>query len=224
MKKTGLVIIASILFAGCTLIKQTETNLNMNNQNQSVVVATSQPSSDKASSTATQSAKMAVLKTSLGDISVELYSDKVPVTVANFVALSEGTVDWVDPRTGQKQTGVPYFKDIIFHRVIKDFMIQGGDITGTGMGGPGYRFKDEFDQSLVFDEPGILAMANSGPNTNGAQFFITTVATPWLNGKHTIFGKVVKGMDVVKKIEAVETGANDKPKVDVLLKEVVIER
>ena len=155
----------------------------------------------------------ATIKTSLGDIKVELYPDKAPKTVANFVGLAEGT-----------KTGKPFYNGVIFHRVIKDFMIQGGDPLGTGMGGPGYKFEDEIDSSLTFDAPGILAMANSGPNTNGSQFFITIVPTPWLNGKHTIFGKVISGQDIVTKIENTPVGPNDKPVTPVTIQSISIGR
>src|SRR3989338_7804044 len=155
----------------------------------------------------------ATIKTSLGDIKIQLFADKAPKTVANFVGLAEGT-----------KTGKPLYAGTIFHRVIKDFMIQGGDPLGTGTGGPGYKFEDEIDPSLTFDAPGILAMANSGPNTNGSQFFITIVPTPWLNGKHTIFGKVISGQDIVTKIEAVKTDANDRPVTPVPLISVAIDR
>ncbi|MEK7064205.1 MAG: peptidylprolyl isomerase [Patescibacteria group bacterium] len=155
----------------------------------------------------------ATLKTTLGDIKVELFANQAPKTVANFVGLAEGT-----------KTGKPFYAGTIFHRVIKDFMIQGGDPLGTGMGDPGYKFEDEFNSSLNFDGPGYLAMANSGPNTNGSQFFITIISTPWLNGKHTIFGKVISGQDVVDKIVNVKTGANDRPETPVVLQSVLIER
>ncbi len=155
----------------------------------------------------------ATIKTSLGDIKIQLFADKAPKTVANFVGLAEGT-----------KTGKPLYVGTIFHRVIKDFMIQGGDPLGTGMGGPGYKFEDEIDSSLTFDTPGILAMANSGPNTNGSQFFITTAPTTWLNGKHTIFGKVVSGMDIVTKIENTPVGENDKPVTPVTIESISIER
>jgi len=167
---------------------------------------------------------IATLSTSLGQIKIELYPDKAPQTVANFVGLAEGSKDWTDPRSGALQTGKSLYAGTIFHRVIPDFMIQGGDPLGQGIGGPGYKFEDEIDTSLAFDGPGYLAMANSGPNTNGSQFFITTVATPWLNGKHTIFGKVIQGQDIVKKIESVATDANDKPVKPVTLESVTIER
>lgn len=134
------------------------------------------------------------MATSKGDILLQLYPDKTPLTVANFVGLAEGTKD------SNRGKGVHFYDGLTFHRVISNFMIQGGDPQGNGRGGPGYTFPDEFDPSLHFDGPGVLAMANSGSNTNGSQFFITHVATPWLNGRHTIFGKVVKGQDVVNAI------------------------
>ena len=154
----------------------------------------------------------ATIKTNLGSMRIQLFPDKAPNTVANFVGLAEGT-----------KTGKPFYNGVIFHRVIKDFMIQGGDPLGTGMGGPGYKFEDEIDSSLTFDAPGILAMANSGPNTNGSQFFITTVPTTWLNGKHTIFGKVSSGMDIVSKIENTSVGPNDKPVTPVTIQSIFIE-
>ena len=165
----------------------------------------------------------AVMDTSMGRIVIELFPDKAPKTVENFVGLAEGTKEWTDPRTGEKSTE-PLYDGTIFHRVIPQFMIQGGDPLGQGTGGPGYKFEDEFDPSLKFDKPGLLAMANSGPNTNGSQFFITQVPTPHLNNHHTIFGQVVEGQGVVNSIVGVPRGPNDKPMADVVLEKVTILR
>jgi len=165
----------------------------------------------------------AVLETSKGTITCVLYPKQAPKTVANFAALAEGTKEWTDPKTGQK-TKKPLYAGTIFHRVIPDFMIQGGDPLGVGMGGPGYEFEDECVKSLAFDKPGVLAMANAGPNTNGSQFFITVAATPWLNGRHTIFGRVTAGQGVVDAISKVKRGPNDAPVEPVVLKSVKIVR
>jgi len=143
-----------------------------------------------------------VMDTSMGRITCQFYQKQAPNAVANFIGLAEGTKDWTDPTTNKVQHHKRYYDGTTYHRVIPEFMIQGGDPTGTGMGGPGYAFDDEFDPNLNFDRPGRLALANSGPNTNGSQFFVTTVPCSWLNGKHTIFGEVLLGMDVVKKIES----------------------
>jgi len=159
--------------------------------------------------------------TALGEIVIKLYPDKAPLTVENFADLAKGDKMFLDPSTRQ-QVKRPFYNGLTFHRIIKNFMLQGGCPIGNGTGGPGYSFKDEFDSSLVFDRPGLLAMANSGPGTNGSQFFITTVPTPWLNNKHTIFGEVIEGMNVVKKIEAVKTGPGDRPLEAVVLEEVII--
>jgi peptidyl-prolyl cis-trans isomerase A (cyclophilin A) len=166
----------------------------------------------------------ATIHTSEGDIPIELFHQQAPETVANFVGLAEGTKQWVDPSTGKVVTERSLYQGTVFHRVIKNFMLQGGDPLGNGTGGPGYRFKDEFDPTLVFDGPGILAMANAGPGTNGSQFFITHAATPHLNGAHTIFGKVTIGMEVVDKIANTPTAPNDRPLEEVMIEEVVIER
>ena len=141
----------------------------------------------------------AVFHTSRGNIVVKLFEKEAPKTVANFVGLATGKQEWVDPRNGQKSKAKLY-DGTVFHRVIPQFMIQGGDPLGTGTGGPGYRFEDEFQSGRKFDRPGLLAMANAGPNTNGSQFFITEVPTPHLNNRHTIFGEVVKGQDLVPQI------------------------
>lgn len=156
------------------------------------------------------------IQTTKGNLIVKFEDKKSPVTVANFVGLAEGKID-----NKSKAKGVPFYDGTIFHRVIKDFMIQGGDPQGTGMGDPGYKFEDE-KNDLKHTGKGILSMANSGPNTNGSQFFITEVATPWLDGKHTIFGEVVKGDDVIDAIANVEKGAQDKPKTDIVLEKVSI--
>lgn len=156
------------------------------------------------------------LQTSKGNMLVKLEDKKSPVTVANFVGLAEGKID-----NKAKGKGVPYYDGTIFHRVIENFMIQGGDPQGTGMGDPGYKFEDE-KNDLKHTGKGILSMANSGPNTNGSQFFITQVATPWLDGKHTIFGKVVSGENIIDEIAKVEKNAQDKPKTDVVLHKVSI--
>ncbi len=142
----------------------------------------------------------ATFQTSMGTLVVKLFPEKAPITVENFVGLAEGTKEWTDPRTGQKQSGKPLYDGTMFHRVIPDFMIQGGDPLGTGTGGPGYRFQDEIGPDNKFSKPGLLAMANAGPGTNGSQFFITEVPTPWLDKGHTIFGEVVKGGELVPKI------------------------
>jgi peptidyl-prolyl cis-trans isomerase A (cyclophilin A) len=157
-----------------------------------------------------------VFETSLGEITCELFPDKAPKTVANFIGLATGTKEFVDAKTRQPAKR-PFFDGLIFHRVIPDFMIQGGCPQGTGTGGPGYRFEDEFVAGLGFDRPGKLAMANAGPNTNGSQFFITLAPTTWLNGKHTIFGQVVKGQEVVEKISTVPRDRQDRPKTPVVL-------
>lgn len=158
----------------------------------------------------------------LGYIVLRLFPDKTPITVSNFIGLADGTREFVDPKTGVK-TKRRFYDGLIFHRVMPNFMIQGGDPQGTGRGGPGYRFEDEFVQALTFDRVGLLAMANSGPNTNGSQFFITVAKTPWLNGKHTIFGEVVKGQEVVNKIAGLPAGTGSKPHEPVVMEKVVIE-
>lgn len=149
---------------------------------------------------------VAVFQTNRGDFNVELFADKAPKTVDNFIKLAKKS----------------YYDGVIFHRVIDGFMIQGGDPDGTGRGGPGYTIKDEFGEGLKHDSEGMLSMANAGPDTGGSQFFITLAPTTWLDGKHAIFGKVVKGMDIVKKIGSSKTGAGDKPVEDIVIKKIVI--
>ena len=158
----------------------------------------------------------AKMETSKGEMIIQFFDKEAPVTVANFVGLAQGTIE-----NTAKPKGTPYYDGIIFHRVIKDFMIQGGDPTGTGMGDPGYKFDDE-KNDLKHEGKGFLSMANSGPNTNGSQFFITEVSTPWLDGRHTIFGKVIQGLETIDAIANVEKGAQDKPKEDVLINKVTI--
>src|SRR5215470_14611296 len=166
----------------------------------------------------------ATFNTSEGKIVCRLFETEAPVTVKNFTDLAEGKRAWKDQASGKGGSG-PLYSGTVFHRVIPDFMIQGGDPSGTGMGGPGYKFEDETKGSLHrFDKKGKLAMANAGPNTNGSQFFITVAATEWLTGKHTIFGEVVEGQEVVDKISTVARGAQDRPKKDVVLQSVKIER
>jgi peptidyl-prolyl cis-trans isomerase A (cyclophilin A) len=162
--------------------------------------------------------------TSEGNFTVRLFDQEVPNTVANFVGLAEGTKEWTDPKSGQK-TKRAYFDGLVFHRVIEGFMIQGGDPLGTGTGGPGYKFADEFHPQLRHSKAGILSMANAGPNTNGSQFFITLAATPWLDNKHSIFGEVVEGMDIVKKIGSTATSKpGDRPLKPITIQSVTISR
>ena len=161
--------------------------------------------------------------TSEGRFTVRLFDQDAPKTVENFVGLAEGTRTWKDPRTNQDVT-TPYYDGVIFHRVIDGFMIQGGDPLGLGTGGPGYKFADEFHPALKHSKAGILSMANSGPNTNGGQFFITLGPTPHLDNRHSVFGEVVDGMDVVRKIGSTPTGRQDRPVKDVVIQTITIER
>ena len=168
-------------------------------------------------------ATFATFDTSEGTFKARLYDDKAPKTVANFTALAEGTKEWTDPKTRQKVTR-PFYDGLLFHRVIDGFMLQGGCPMGNGMGGPGFQFADEFGPGLRHDRPGLLSMANAGPNTNGSQFFVTLVPTPWLDNKHAIFGEVVEGMDVVQRIGKMRTGAQDRPVKDIVINSLKIER
>ena len=165
--------------------------------------------------------KAATLHTSHGDIEVELYDERVPKTVSNFVGLATGEQTWEHPETGE-EVEEPLYDDVPFHRIIAEFMLQTGDPTGTGRGGPGYTFEDEFDEELRHDSPGTLSMANRGPDTNGSQFFITLDAQPHLDDRHAVFGEVTDGMDVVEEIGAVETDGNDQPQEEVRLESVEI--
>jgi peptidyl-prolyl cis-trans isomerase A (cyclophilin A) len=168
-------------------------------------------------------------ETSEGTIVVKLFSTEAPKTVENFVGLATGEKAWTHPATGEAQTNTPLYDGTIFHRCLKDFMIQGGDPLGRGTGGPGYKFEDEFQSGRRFDRPGLLAMANSGTNTNGSQFFITVIPTTWLNGRHTIFGEVISGQDVVDRMANVipklpdpNGGPPSRPRQDVVIKKLTI--
>jgi peptidyl-prolyl cis-trans isomerase A (cyclophilin A) len=164
----------------------------------------------------------ATFVTSEGSFTVRLMPDHAPMTVENFVGLAKGTKPWTDPRNGSSSSG-PYYDGTIFHRVIDNFMIQGGDPTGSGTGGPGYTFEDETpDDGPRFDRPGLLAMANAGPNTNGSQFFVTVAPTEWLSGKHTIFGEVTDGYEVVERISKAPTRGQDRPATDVVLERIEV--
>lgn len=167
----------------------------------------------------------ALFETTLGTFKVRLFHGQAPKTVENFVGLAEGTKDWTHPVSKDVKTNTPFYNGLIFHRIIKGFMIQGGDPTGTGIGGPGYNFADEFHPDLRHSKDGILSMANAGPNTNGSQFFITLGPTPHLDNRHSVFGEVVDGMDIIKAIgNTVTNRANDKPKTDIIIKKLTIIR
>ena len=166
--------------------------------------------------------RSATLHTNRGDVEVKLFDERAPETVSNFLGLATGEREWEHPETGEK-TAEPLYDDVPFHRVIEGFMLQTGDPTGTGHGGPGYTFDDEFHEELRHDSPGTLSMANRGPDTNGSQFFITLDAQPHLDDRHAVFGEVVEGMDVVREIGSVETDGNDKPQEDIVLESVEIE-
>ena len=161
--------------------------------------------------------------TSEGNFTVRLFEQEAPKTVENFIGLANGTKEWTDPRTNKK-VKQPYYNGIVFHRVIKGFMIQGGDPLGQGIGGPGYTFADEFHPKLRHDKMGVLSMANRGPNTNGGQFFITLAPTPHLDDRHSVFGEVVDGIDVIQKIGSTPTDARDRPLTDVVIKSITIEK
>ncbi|GAB3849653.1 peptidylprolyl isomerase [Nesterenkonia populi] len=166
----------------------------------------------------------ATLKTSQGTIVVELFGNHAPKTVNNFVGLATGEIAWKHPETGEEKVSTPLYDGTVFHRIIKDFMIQGGDPLGLGVGGPGYQFEDEIHPELDFTQPHKLAMANAGPGTNGSQFFITSVPTTWLQGKHTIFGEVrdEESKKVVDALNSVPTDMRDRPKEDVVVETIEI--
>jgi len=165
----------------------------------------------------------AIFETSQGNIVIRLLEKEAPNTVANFVGLAEGSKEFTNEKTGKKEKR-PYYDGLVFHRVIPNFMIQGGCPHGSGVGGPGYKFADEFHPSLRHDKPGKLSMANAGPGTNGSQFFITVAAAPWLDNKHAIFGEVVEGQEVANKIVNLPRDANDRPRQAVVMQRVRIER
>ena len=170
-----------------------------------------------------QPTAVAIIRTNHGDIRLNLFGNHAPITVENFIGLSTGAKPWTHPQTGEAMS-TPLYDGVIFHRIIPDFMLQGGDPLGMGYGGPGYEFRDEIHPELNFAEPYVLAMANAGPGTNGSQFFITTAATPWLQAKHTIFGEVADedSKRVVDEIEGVATDARDKPLEPVVIETITI--
>jgi peptidyl-prolyl cis-trans isomerase A (cyclophilin A) len=206
MKKVSLFLLITLLLTGC-FANDAEKNSKTISERQGDQVSMS----------------TAILKTSMGEITVELFPNHAPKTVKNFVDLATGAKEWVDPNIGEK-VKTKLYDGTIFHRVVPGFMIQGGDPLGNGMGGPGYNFADEFHGELNFDKPYLLAMANAGPNTNGSQFFITVAPSTWLNRKHTIFGQVTDpgSQKVVDAISTLKTGANDKPVQAVKIESVTI--
>jgi peptidyl-prolyl cis-trans isomerase A (cyclophilin A) len=167
----------------------------------------------------------AKFETTEGVITVKLFTSEAPKTVENFVGLATGEKTWTHPGTGETMTNRPLYDGTVMHRCIKDFMVQGGDPLGKGTGGPGYKFEDEFQSGRRFDRPGLLAMANAGPNTNGSQFFLTVVPTTWLNGRHTIFGEILSGQDVIDRVaNTIAKGPGDRPKIDVVIKKLTISK
>ena len=215
--QAGLAL-ATAGLAGCTASSSTPTT---STSTSTPTPTTSGPAT--AQSVELPAAERATLRTTMGDVTVDLYPEKVPLTVGNFVGLATGTVVWRDPETGERR-GDPLYEDVPFHRVIDGFMIQSGDPTGTGRGGPGYTFDDEFHDDLRHDSAGVLSMANRGPDTNGSQFFITLDATPHLDDRHAVFGEVTDGMDVVRAIGTTETDGDDRPVEGILLESVSVYR
>ena len=171
----------------------------------------------------TRSRSLRALRYQRGPFTIRFFEAEAPQTVANFVGLAGGAKEWTDPATGRRVTR-PFYDGLVFHRVIDGFMIQGGDPLGNGTGGPGFRFADEFHPRLRHDRPGVLSMANAGPNTNGSQFFITLAPAPHLDNRHSVFGEVLSGLDVVQRIGKVKTGRHDRPVSDVVMKTVRVER
>ena len=218
MKKLSLFLITALLLTGCSSTdNEMQSQANTEVQSETKTETKNEGQSDQVSM------NTAILKTSMGEITIELFPNQAPKTVKNFVELATGAKEWIDPNIGEK-VKTNLYDGTIFHRVIPGFMIQGGDPLGSGMGGPGYNFADEFHGELSFDKPYLLAMANAGPNTNGSQFFITVAATTWLNRKHTIFGQVSDpaSQKVIDAIATVKTGANDKPVQAVKIESVTI--
>jgi len=248
--RQNIVFIVAAFFAGCAnaeleqKVKDLETNKTQCEKDLKSAEAAKRSLQQKLAQAQTEAPKVnldevgktlgvkpgdklyATLDTSMGTVVAELFWDKVPPTVTNFVQLAEGAKEWTDPKTG-KQEKKPLYSGTIFHRVIPDFMVQGGDPQGNGTGGPGYTFADEFHPSLKHDVPGVLSMANSGRNTNGSQFFITEKETPWLDRRHSVFGRVTEGLDLIPKMTRVEKADGEggsKPRVDIVLKSVTIGR
>ena len=167
----------------------------------------------------------AKFETTEGNITVRLFPKDAPKTVENFVGLATGEKPWTHPATGEAKKSVPLYDGTIFHRCITNFMVQGGDPLGRGTGGPGFKFEDEFQSGRKFDKPGLLAMANAGPGTNGSQFFITVTPTPWLNNRHTIFGEVISGQEIADRVaNVIPKGDGDRPKTDVVVKKLTISK
>jgi peptidyl-prolyl cis-trans isomerase A (cyclophilin A) len=230
MKRFSLFLITSLLLTGCSSIEkeieiQTGTKVEQEMKLDEKVETSKKSESKTKNERQSEKVSMntAILNTSMGQITIELFPNQAPKTVKNFVDLATGAKEWTDPNIGEKVKSKLY-DGTIFHRVIPGFMIQGGDPLGSGTGGPGYNFADEFHGELSFDKPYLLAMANAGPNTNGSQFFITVAPTTWLNRKHTIFGQVTDpaSQKVVDAIATVKTGANDKPVQAVKIESVTI--
>ncbi len=238
MKKAGawkhaiLIYIAAILLATFSFYSQAKSEESKTKSATSEATSTKVTAPEKKAaasdkkntkpSTKKGKEMLAKFETTQGNFTIKLFADKAPKTVENFVGLAEGTKEFTNPKTGKKEKK-PFYDGLIFHRVIPNFMIQGGDPLGNGTGGPGYKFADEFSPDLKHNKPGYLSMANAGPGTNGSQFFVTVAATPWLDGKHTIFGEVIEGMDVVYAISKAKS-VNDRPVEDVVIKSVKIER
>jgi peptidyl-prolyl cis-trans isomerase A (cyclophilin A) len=220
--KTLLALSLSLLIAGSCLAANSESSSSKKEDALKKITTKKNGALKDAPVEARSSDPVAVIKTSMGDITVKLFKDKAPKTVDNFIGLASGKKEWTHPGTQKAMKDKPLYDGTVFHRVIPDFMIQAGDPLGKGIGGPGYKFADEFNDTDAFDRPGILAMANSGPGTNGSQFFITTVPTPWLNKRHTIFGEVTDGMDVVLKISKAETAEMNRPKIEIKINSISI--